>query len=207
MSGSRNSSSGAAHYVWEYEYYDDDEPVSFEGLRAHRYSIVIGFWVGLAVFVIFMFFVLTLLTKTGSPHQENPDPYEKAHRHTSCAVDISNPQDLENLACSRPRLDESRSLIHCFLQEEQQAGAGLGSGKANTGNECNLRDCSGFLLQEAQKGQRSMQDASVLTHFDIPNFVNLENSFTLGDDDLLLCEPPITLDSKSHTYSNHHINS
>lgn len=33
-------------------------------------SIVIGFWVGLAVFVIFMFFVLTLLTKTGVPHQE-----------------------------------------------------------------------------------------------------------------------------------------
>lgn len=33
-------------------------------------SIVIGFWVGLAVFVIFMFFVLTLLTKTGAPHPE-----------------------------------------------------------------------------------------------------------------------------------------
>ncbi|CDQ78830.1 unnamed protein product [Oncorhynchus mykiss] len=57
-------------YKWTYEYYDDDEPVSFEGLKAHRYSIVIGFWVGLAVFVIFMFFVLTLLTKTGAPHPE-----------------------------------------------------------------------------------------------------------------------------------------
>lgn len=33
-------------------------------------SIVIGFWVGLAVFVIFMFFVLTLLTKTGAPNPE-----------------------------------------------------------------------------------------------------------------------------------------
>lgn len=33
-------------------------------------SIVIGFWVGLAVFVIFMFFVLMLLTKTRAPHQE-----------------------------------------------------------------------------------------------------------------------------------------
>ncbi|XP_072911539.1 melanocortin-2 receptor accessory protein 2A [Hemitrygon akajei] len=56
-------------YVWSYEYYDY-EPVSFEGLKAHRYSIVIGFWVGLAVFVLFMFFVLMLLTKTGAPHQE-----------------------------------------------------------------------------------------------------------------------------------------
>ncbi|KAL2085006.1 hypothetical protein ACEWY4_020524 [Coilia grayii] len=53
---------------YEWEYYD--EPVSFEGLKAHRYSIVIGFWVGLAVFVLFMFFVLTLLTKTGAPHPD-----------------------------------------------------------------------------------------------------------------------------------------
>ncbi|XP_073780494.1 melanocortin-2 receptor accessory protein 2A isoform X1 [Danio rerio] len=66
-----NSTSVPNHnYEWSYEYYDDEEPVSFEGLKAHRYSIVIGFWVGLAVFVIFMFFVLTLLTKTGAPHPE-----------------------------------------------------------------------------------------------------------------------------------------
>ncbi|GAB0186209.1 melanocortin-2 receptor accessory protein 2 [Grus japonensis] len=58
-------------YTWEYEYYEYG-PVSFEGLKAHKYSIVIGFWVGLAVFVIFMFFVLTLLTKTGAPHQDPP---------------------------------------------------------------------------------------------------------------------------------------
>ncbi|XP_030201784.1 melanocortin-2 receptor accessory protein 2A isoform X1 [Gadus morhua] len=74
MSGFENQSRANPHpsdYVWQYEYYDDEEPVSFEGLRAHRYSIVIGFWVGLAVFVIFMFFVLTLLTKTGAPpHQD-----------------------------------------------------------------------------------------------------------------------------------------
>lgn len=33
-------------------------------------SIVIGFWVGLAVFVVFMFFVLALLSKTRAPRQE-----------------------------------------------------------------------------------------------------------------------------------------
>lgn len=32
-------------------------------------SIVICFWVGLAVFVFFTFFVLMLLTKTRAPHQ------------------------------------------------------------------------------------------------------------------------------------------
>ncbi|KAG7461024.1 hypothetical protein MATL_G00205160 [Megalops atlanticus] len=81
-------------YVWEYEYYD--EPVSFEGLKAHRYSIVIGFWVGLVVFVIFMFFVLTLLTKTGAPHQENLEPSEKRARLASCVLDISHPEDPDN---------------------------------------------------------------------------------------------------------------
>ncbi|XP_063669318.1 melanocortin-2 receptor accessory protein 2 isoform X3 [Pan troglodytes] len=64
-------SASNSDYTWEYEYYEIG-PVSFEGLKAHKYSIVIGFWVGLAVFVIFMFFVLTLLTKTGAPHQELP---------------------------------------------------------------------------------------------------------------------------------------
>ncbi|KAJ8354140.1 hypothetical protein SKAU_G00217070 [Synaphobranchus kaupii] len=149
----RPSARGPA-YIWEYEYYDDDEPVSFEGLKAHRYSIVIGFWVGLAVFVIFMFFVLTLLTKTGAPHQENPDQCEKRTRLTSCVVDISRSQDAGNKACSRPLLES---------------------------------------------------EANFLAHFNIPNFVNSEHSSALGDDDLLLCEPPIILDSASRPESGRHI--
>lgn len=27
---------GGDNYVWQYEYYDDEEPVSFEGLKANR---------------------------------------------------------------------------------------------------------------------------------------------------------------------------
>ena len=30
------SSARRSDYVWQYEYYDDEEPVSFEGLKAHR---------------------------------------------------------------------------------------------------------------------------------------------------------------------------
>ncbi|KTF90106.1 hypothetical protein cypCar_00016552 [Cyprinus carpio] len=82
-----NRSQSGGEYEWHYEYYDDEEPVSFEGLRANRYSIVIGFWVGLAVFVIFMFFVLTLLTKTGAPHLEIPDPSEKHHGLADCVLE------------------------------------------------------------------------------------------------------------------------
>ncbi|CAN0148857.1 unnamed protein product [Lampetra fluviatilis] len=52
-------------YYWDFEYYDY-EPISFEGLRAHRYSIVIGFWVGIASFVLFMFFILVMLVRSGT---------------------------------------------------------------------------------------------------------------------------------------------
>lgn len=39
MSDFSNRSRSSAHrrdYIWQYEYYDDEEPVSFEGLRANR---------------------------------------------------------------------------------------------------------------------------------------------------------------------------
>lgn len=39
MSDFNNRSQNSARrgdYVWQYEYYDDEEPVSFEGLKAHR---------------------------------------------------------------------------------------------------------------------------------------------------------------------------
>ncbi|KAJ8411431.1 hypothetical protein AAFF_G00162390 [Aldrovandia affinis] len=195
-------------YIWEYEYYDDDEPVSFEGLKAHRYSIVIGFWVGLAVFVIFMFFVLTLLTKTGAPHQENPEQCKKHTRLASCVLDISRPQDPSNKACSRPLLDES---FHCYINEEEQGGAGgrgrgrIGgrNGRAPTGGR-NF-DGSGEAVAsiDLQGQQTGDAEANFLAHFNIPNFVNSEHSSMLGDDDLLLCEPPIILGSRPQ--SGHHI--
>ncbi|XP_012892201.1 PREDICTED: melanocortin-2 receptor accessory protein 2 [Dipodomys ordii] len=83
LTSNRTSQPQASHsdYTWEYEYYEIG-PVSFEGLKAHKYSIVIGFWVGLAVFVIFMFFVLTLLTKTGAPHQEIIEAQDFMNKNT-----------------------------------------------------------------------------------------------------------------------------
>lgn len=39
MSDFSNCSRSGAHrrdYIWQYEYYDDEEPVSFEGLGANR---------------------------------------------------------------------------------------------------------------------------------------------------------------------------
>ncbi|KAJ7988075.1 hypothetical protein DPEC_G00319870 [Dallia pectoralis] len=258
MSEIRNQSGPSSEYVWKYEYYDYDEPVSFEGLKAHRYSIVIGFWVGLAVFVIFMFFVLTLLTKTGAPHQEkytdnirdeedqeeeeeiSSELCEKRPRLGNCVVDIRCPQGdsqgTEDKAFSRPLLDESRSFFHFYISEEEQGGGfhgareGGGGGGGCRGGSQRARgrlggdssiglDEMGALKKAEEMGGGSIdpqgrrpdggtadRDNHFLGHhFDIPNFVNSEHSSMLGDDDLLLCEPPVFLDNQSSGKDSRHI--
>ncbi|KAL0965061.1 hypothetical protein UPYG_G00276240 [Umbra pygmaea] len=237
---SRPSSSPGSDYVWQYEYYDVNEPVSFEGLKAHRYSIVIGFWVGLAVFVIFMFFVLTLLTKTGAPHPEVPEMCAKSHRLGNCVVDIRCPQGDslgdEDKAFSRPLLDESRSFFHFYISEEEQGRGGRGvsgGGAAVRGVAPRVRGRPGgdssFGLEEMRKvvegcdsgegginrnglpqdGKTERDSRFLSHHFDIPNFVNSEHNSErdsmLREDDLLLCEPPVLLDSQSRGQDSRHV--
>ncbi|NXK55847.1 MRAP2 protein, partial [Chauna torquata] len=164
-------------YTWEYEYYEYG-PVSFEGLKAHKYSIVIGFWVGLAVFVIFMFFVLTLLTKTGAPHQE--------------------PLESERVF-SRQIAEESRSLFHFCINEVEHLDKAKPSQKG-PGLESNTH------FQEVPRSSGTFEeDLNCLTKFNIPNFVNTEQNSSLGEDDLLISEPPIILESKSVMQSSHRI--
>ncbi|TKS75561.1 Melanocortin-2 receptor accessory protein 2A [Collichthys lucidus] len=231
MSDFHNRSQTSARrsdYVWQYEYYDDEEPVSFEGLKAHRYSIVIGFWVGLAVFVIFMFFVLTLLTKTGAPHQENPDCAEKRHRPGSCLVDIDGPGEENDKAFSRPLLSESRSYFHFYINEEDHGQGKLkpederarkNSGARAQQGSCNQpRGVSSSRMEEMEEdieeaeGQQPIKglieesktdrECAFFSHFNIPNFVNLEHSSTLGEDDLLY-EPSVILERQSHSQDAH----
>ncbi|KAK7906623.1 hypothetical protein WMY93_015235 [Mugilogobius chulae] len=195
--GSR-SSARRSDYVWQYEYYDDEEPVSFEGLKAHRYSIVIGFWVGLAVFVIFMFFVLTLLTKTGAPHQDNPDP-ENCHRPANSALDHVNAEEDSEKAFSRPLLTDSRSYFHFYISQEQQqqqvqqeqlkniTANGTHQPHDDNNHELNL------VLEDPTKTDA---ECSFVSHFTIPNFVNLEQASALGEEDVLY-EPSVTLERKA----------
>nr|XP_046171994.1 melanocortin-2 receptor accessory protein 2A-like [Oncorhynchus gorbuscha] len=215
-------------YKWTYEYYDDDEPVSFEGLKAHRYSIVIGFWVGLAVFVIFMFFVLTLLTKTGAPHPEGAEPCKKRVRLTSCVEDLRPPADPDNRPCLQLDSSLSRSLFHCYINEQQAqgvsrpgAGAGAvgaprgglvqgpGRGSPEEGVVVGMGVGVSHTLQGAAMlgGNRTdHREAMSLSHFNIPNVVNSEHSSTLGADDLLLGEPPIIMERECHRpHSAHHM--
>ncbi|CAL8317960.1 unnamed protein product [Merluccius merluccius] len=195
-------------YVWQYEYYDDEEPVSFEGLKAHRYSIVIGFWVGLAVFVIFMFFVLTLLTKTGAPpHQESTEASGKRHRPGSCLADVPCPDDPEK-AFSRPLLGEPRSFFHFYISEEEHPqrqsalrDQGDGAGDSpRTGAQGRVRNRG----QLDSHGFGEDTEDVLMSHFNIPNFVNSESpSSSLGDNNLLICESTLPPDSRSQTLEAH----
>uniref|UniRef100_A0A286XZA6 Melanocortin 2 receptor accessory protein 2 n=2 Tax=Cavia porcellus TaxID=10141 RepID=A0A286XZA6_CAVPO len=181
-------------YTWEYEYYEIG-PVSFEGLKAHKYSIVIGFWVGLAVFVIFMFFVLTLLTKTGAPHQDNVESSEKRFRMNSFVSDFGKPLEPDKVF-SHQGNEESRSLFHCYINEVERLD------RAKACHQTTAVD-SDVQLQEAVRGSRSTEEElNRLMKFDIPNFVNTDqNSF--GEDDLLISEPPIVLENKPVSQTSH----
>uniref|UniRef100_A0A4W3ICN2 Melanocortin 2 receptor accessory protein 2 n=1 Tax=Callorhinchus milii TaxID=7868 RepID=A0A4W3ICN2_CALMI len=179
-------------YTWGYEYYDYG-PVSFEGLKAHRYSIVIGFWVGLVVFVIFMFFVLTLLTKTGAPHQEYVvSPYFITLYYADFCLKIRGQSVSE----------ESRSLFHCYVNEvghfeRQQSGSRI-SGPKNEDLVTHEKEGESDILVEPW---------NCLAKFDIPNFVNSDQSSSLAEDDLLMCDQPIVLENKPISAHNIHQNS
>uniref|UniRef100_H3B097 Melanocortin 2 receptor accessory protein 2 n=2 Tax=Latimeria chalumnae TaxID=7897 RepID=H3B097_LATCH len=152
-------------------------------------SIVIGFWVGLAVFVIFMFFVLTLLTKTGAPHQENLEPSEKRFRMNSFSADFGRPLEADKVF-SRHVTEESKSLFHCYINEvEQLERARLNHKTTGFGNY-------EVKIQEVDRNDKPDDEMNCLTRFNIPNFVNSEQNSSLADDDLLICEPPIILESK-----------
>ncbi|XP_062406246.1 melanocortin-2 receptor accessory protein 2A-like [Sardina pilchardus] len=177
---------GGDNYVWQYEYYDDEEPVSFEGLKAHRYSIVIGFWVGLAVFVIFMFFVLTLLTKTGATHQEHPEGFVKSVRVGTCMVDMGTQ------AFCRPLPANSHSSpFHCWSQDQ-------------TANQTPDVITLGKLIGCSPGGV--VADGDLLSEFNIPNVVLTSNpELSVADDDLLLSEPPVIIEDQSHASTQAHM--
>ncbi|XP_068137685.1 melanocortin-2 receptor accessory protein 2 isoform X3 [Hyperolius riggenbachi] len=185
----------SAEYTWEYEYYDY-APVSFEGLKAHKYSIVIGFWVGLAVFVMFMFFVLTLLTKTGAPHQENLEPSEKRFRMNSFVADFGRPTEADRIFSPRG-VEENRSVFHCYINEADHSARTTMVRTAD----------SDVLIQQTVRNCKVEEDPSSLAKFNIPNFISTEQNSSSDDNDLLIYDPPIILEnnpacSRQHSFIN-----
>ncbi|XP_051870219.1 melanocortin-2 receptor accessory protein 2-like [Pristis pectinata] len=82
-------------YEFDYEYYEFD--VSFDGLKANKYSIVIAFWVGLAVFMIFLFIILMLMSRSGpapaqidSSRRKPATKFTRNNRHQEQAENVIN---------------------------------------------------------------------------------------------------------------------
>ncbi|KAM4041427.1 melanocortin-2 receptor accessory protein 2 [Anomaloglossus baeobatrachus] len=179
-------------YRWEYEYYEY-APVSFEGLKAHKYSIVIGFWVGLAVFVIFMFFVLTLLTKTGAPHQENVDLSEKRFQMNSFEADFGRRLKGERIF-NQQGAEESRSLFHCFINEVDQSDRAKSSDRSID---------NGIVIHQTVRNRVVEEDPHA--KFNIPNFVSTDQNSSSVDEELLIYDPPIILENKPACSSQHNL--
>ncbi|XP_016063698.1 PREDICTED: melanocortin-2 receptor accessory protein [Miniopterus natalensis] len=60
------------HYSYEYYLdYLDLIPVDEKKLRAHKYSVVIAFWVSLAAFVVLLFLILLYMSWPSSPQARN----------------------------------------------------------------------------------------------------------------------------------------
>uniref|UniRef100_A0A670I4U7 Melanocortin 2 receptor accessory protein 2 n=1 Tax=Podarcis muralis TaxID=64176 RepID=A0A670I4U7_PODMU len=196
MAGPRFISNRTSHhsllsnsdYTWEYEYYEYG-PVSFEGLKAHKYSIVIGFWVGLVVFVIFMFFVLTLLTKAGAPHQDTADSSEKRLCMNNFVADFGRPLDSDRII-SQQAAEESRLLFHCYINEYENMD------RAKQCQRVPVMDSNIHFQEVIQSSEGLEEELNSHAKFNIPNFVNTDQNSSLGEDDLLISEPPIILESK-----------
>ncbi|XP_026149976.1 melanocortin-2 receptor accessory protein 2A [Mastacembelus armatus] len=208
MPGSNSSNGTGASpvpdYEWRYEYYDE-EPVSSGGVEARHYSIVIGFWVGLAVFVIFMFFLLTLLTKTGAPHFDR-QPCEKQPCLTGY-MDAS----FNNGALPCQSLP-----FQCYISKEGQVSSrklwtsvgsegrgALGGCYMSASSSLEVGD-STFLQELTVTANATQKEDILLAHFSIPNCVNSEQSSSSGEDSLLLSkqELPVFLERRDQSSSN-----
>lgn len=139
------------------------------------------------VFTVFFFFL-----------HSNAELSEKRFRMNSFVADFGRPLESERVF-SHQMAEESQSLFHFCINEvdhmnkekESQKGPSL---ESNTH------------FQEVPKGSGMFEeDLHCLTKFNIPNFVNTEQNSSLGEDDLLISEPPIILENKLVMQSSHRI--
>ncbi|XP_033859119.2 melanocortin-2 receptor accessory protein 2-like isoform X2 [Acipenser ruthenus] len=107
----------------------------------------------------------------------------------SFAVDFRRSQESDKVL-SRQVVEESRSLFHCYINEVEHLGTAKLDSKASGLKHSSLH--TGETL-----GDNKLDEEMNLAKFNIPNFVSSEQSSTLGDDDLLLCEQPITLNNNA----------
>ncbi|KAF6115080.1 melanocortin 2 receptor accessory protein 2 [Phyllostomus discolor] len=143
-----------------------------------------------------MFFVLTLLTKTGAPHQDNTESLEKRFRMNSFVSDFGRPLEPDKVF-SRQGNEESRSLFHCYINEVEHLE------KAKAGPQTTALDSDVRFQEGIRSSGPPEEELNRLMKFDIPNFVNTDQNSSFGDDDLLISEPPIVLENKPVSQTSH----
>uniref|UniRef100_A0A3Q3L584 Uncharacterized protein n=1 Tax=Mastacembelus armatus TaxID=205130 RepID=A0A3Q3L584_9TELE len=188
-------------------------------------SIVIGFWVGLAVFVIFMFFLLTLLTKTGAPHF---DGTIHSKVNTICILSrflvCNSRQPCEKQPCLTGYMDASfnngalpcQSLpFQCYISKEGQVSSrklwtsvgsegrgALGGCYMSASSSLEVGD-STFLQELTVTANATQKEDILLAHFSIPNCVNSEQSSSSGEDSLLLSKQELPTPGQLWGQSGH----
>lgn len=146
----------------------------------------------------------------------NPEPAVK-DQPGHCLVNIRSPQEENDSAFSRPLLSKSRPFFHFYISEDnpghrQESQLGNQNG-AMKGTCSRLLTASQMEdhgeepgdeapLKELVEDRRTDRERSFFSQFNIPNFVNLDRSSSLGEDDLLY-EPSVVLEQQCHSRDAH----
>lgn len=134
-----------------------------------------------------------------------------------CLVDVSSPQEENESTFSRPLLSKSRPFFHFYISEDhpaQRQESHLGNQNGAMKGTCSRLLNSSQMeehsedpgdeppLKELVEERRTDRERNFFSQFNIPNFVNLDRSSSLGEDDLLY-EPSVVLEQQSHSRDAH----
>lgn len=90
---------------------------------------------------------------------------------------------------SRQGNEESRSLFHCYINEVEHLD------RVKVCHQTTAIDSDVHLQEASRSSGRPEEELARFMKFDIPNFVNTEQS-SFGEDDLLISEAPVLLENK-----------
>lgn len=132
-------------------------------------------------------------------------------------MDIAGTQEENDSAFSRPLLSKSRPFFHFYISEDnpgQRQESQLGNQNGAMKGTCSRLLSAGQMednseepgdeppLKELVEERRTDRDRTFFSQFNIPNFVNLDRSSSLGEDDLLY-EPSVVLEQQAHGRDTH----
>lgn len=143
-----------------------------------------------------------------------PESADKHRRPDGCPVDMDSLQDENAPAFTCPLLSESRAYSHFYIQESQDSGKKTpedsGFGEQNLVPQVSCHHLGGgrsprmdtveedleeVVSKQPLRGRAAEDHYVFFTQFNIPNFVSLEQSSELGEEELLY-EPSAVLERR-----------